>query len=303
MEARLEIQSAKTEPFVVTIGNTATIGRTRENTVCLNASPLVSRQHALIRGSGDGHYQLIDLGSRNGTYLNDQRVVFPVALTPGARIRIGDHVLTFLAAECSEESSDLQMTVAATQYGSGGFTPRSVALLVCDIRGFSQMSERLGAAELAPLLGEWFRETGNRVQRTGGTVDKFLGDALLAYWAGAQDGPLDCGAALGMAREFLQLAASRRWPNGQPLEIAIALHYGRVTLSNVGLSAERDATIIGDAVNTVFRLEGVTKVLGQRVLLSQEFATQLAEPPPLQDFGEQTLKGKTNTVRVFGFAG
>ena len=85
MGAKLIIQPTAAEPFEVTVGNTVTIGRTRENSVCLNFSPLVSRQHAIIRCHNGYQYQLIDLGSRNGTYVDDQRVIMPVALTSETR--------------------------------------------------------------------------------------------------------------------------------------------------------------------------------------------------------------------------
>src|ERR1700760_2842563 len=104
MGAKLSIQPAQADTFDVPIGNTATIGRTRENTVCLSFSPLVSRQHAIIRCHNGWQYQLIDLGSRNGTYVNDQRVVMPVTLTDGARIRIADNQLVF--SEHADDESD-----------------------------------------------------------------------------------------------------------------------------------------------------------------------------------------------------
>jgi adenylate cyclase len=301
MGAKLLIQPGTAAPFEVSIGNTATIGRTRENTVCLNQSPLVSRQHALIRCHNAYQYQLIDLGSRNGTYVDERRVVMPVTLEPGARIRIADNAITFLQEESPHAEEPLQMTVAAAGSGEAALVSRAVALLVCDIRGFSTMSEKMPSSEVAQLIGEWFRETANRVQRTTGTVDKFIGDAVLAYWATGTNGAGDCGAALDVARQFLVLAAQRQWPNGDPLKVAIALHYGRVTFSNVGVS-ERDATIIGDVVNTVFRLEVLSKRLGHSVVLSREFADQLPPDTALIDCGEQALKGKAQPVRVFAVA-
>lgn len=108
MGATLFIQPASAESFQVGIGNTATIGRAAESTVCLSFSPRVSRQHAIIRCHNGFQFQLIDLGSRNGTHVNDQRVVVPVLLTDGARIRIADNTITFAeskddpAAECLE---------------------------------------------------------------------------------------------------------------------------------------------------------------------------------------------------------
>ncbi|HEX8311653.1 MAG TPA: adenylate/guanylate cyclase domain-containing protein [Chthoniobacteraceae bacterium] len=298
MGATLHIQPAQAEAFEVEIGNTATIGRTRENTVCLNFSPLVSRQHALIRCHNGYQFQVIDLGSRNGTFVNDQRVVMPVPLEDGSRIRIADNEITFRedAAEATEEH--LEITVAGAGEDTH-FAARAVSLLVCDIRGFSTMSEKTSSGQLAQVLGAWFRETGNLVAKSGGTVDKFIGDAILAYWGG-DNAAADCTAALEIGMRMLQVAGERTWPNGEPFRIAVALHYGRVTCSNVGIAAERDATIIGDAVNTVFRLEAVAKELGQPLVLSGDCAEHLADREQFQDYGERALKGKSQLVRVFG---
>lgn len=301
MAAKLLVQPAHAEPFEVPIGNTATIGRTRENTLCLSFSPQVSRQHAIIRCHNGYQYQIIDLGSRNGTYVNDQRVVMPVTLQDGAQIRIADNTITFSEAHDDATDEHLQLTVAGTM-DSSAIEARPVALLVCDIRGFSTISEKSSAGDLAQVLGAWFRETGNLVARSHGTIDKFIGDALLAYWGSAHDAAADCGAAFEVARKMLALADERAWPHGEPFRVAIALHYGRVTCSNVGVAAERDATIIGDAVNTVFRLEAVAKELGQRMVLSAGIATHLAAGDQLTDLGERALKGKAQTVQVFGLA-
>src|SRR5437588_691375 len=81
------------------------------------------------------------------------------------------------------------------------------------------MSERIPSADLAQLLGKWFREASNVVQRAQGTIDKFIGDALLAYWAGTAE----CDAVFGIARQLIQLAGERAWPDGGPFKIAIAL--------------------------------------------------------------------------------
>ena len=299
MGAKLIIQPENAEPFEIPIGNTATIGRTRENTVCLNFSPLVSRQHAIIRCHNGYQYQLIDLGSRNGTYVDDQRVIMPVALTDGARIRIADNTLTFTETVDEECDERHEVTVAGS-LTSCGLEARPVALLVCDIRGFSAMSEKTEGAKLAQILGAWFRETGNLVTRSGGTIDKFIGDAMLAYWGSAGVGADDCRAAFEIGKAMLKLASARNWPNGTPFHIAGALHYGRVTCSNVGVTAERDATIIGDAVNTVFRLEALSKELQQPLITSGDFHEHVGDLGTFVPFGAQSLKGKARTVEVFG---
>jgi adenylate cyclase len=300
MGAKIQVQPSKGEAFEVAVGNTATIGRTRENTVCLSASPLVSRQHAVIRCHNGWQYQLIDLGSRNGTYLNDRRVVMPAILENGASIRIADNVLTFLeeADDAGGGDTHMEVTLAGTMQ-PGSVTAEPVAMLVCDIRGFSTMSEKVAPADLSQLLGVWFRELANLVQANSGIVDKFIGDALLAYWS-LPAGSDAAAAALTVARGILERAAERHWPAGEPFRVVVALHYGAATFSNVGSSAERDQTIIGDAVNTVFRLEATSKEVGATVVLSGDFLAQLAAPPPVTDFGERELKGKRHLVRVYG---
>jgi adenylate cyclase len=223
----------------------------------------------------------------------------PVTLTDGAKIRIADNQMVFVEHE-DEPTSD---TNAMTMIGSVDHSvveARPVALLVCDIRGFSTMSEKISAEDMAQTLGAWFRETGNMVAQTAGTIDKFIGDAMLAYWGMTGRGISDCGTAFATAKRMLALAESRTWPNGEPFKIAISLHYGRVTCSNVGVAAERDATIIGDAVNTVFRLEGLSKELGQRVLMSGDFAEEMPDKKKFKDHGEQMLKGKAQPVRAYG---
>ena len=83
---------------------------------------------------------------------------------------------------------------------------------------------------------------------------------------------------------------------------ALALHFGPVNCGNIGLVAQRDATIIGDAVNAAFRLESVMKELGQDLIFSQDFAAMLNPPRPLIDLGEHQLKGKNQQVRVHALA-
>jgi adenylate cyclase len=301
MPAKIRVTPLAGEPFDLTIGNTATIGRTSDNIVCLSGSPLVSRQHALIRCHDGYHYQVIDLGSRNGTFVNEQRVVMPTTLSDGARIVIAKNELVFEQIEDDFANAALEVTLAGSMAGAHSAV-QPVALLVCDIRGFSTMAEKISSPDLAQHLGIWFREAGNLVTKNGGTIDKFIGDAVLAYWSGCGDTPVDCAATLQIARELLSLAATITWSDGEAFRVGVALHYGSVTCGNVGVDAQRDATIIGDAVNTVFRLESVMKELNQAVVLSADFREHLSAEENLVDLGERKLKGKQQAVGVYGLA-
>ena len=99
---------------------------------------------------------------------------------------------------------------------------------------------------------------------------------------------------------LLDLASKITWSSGEPFRVGVALHFGAVTCGNVGVDAQRDATIIGDAVNTVFRLESVMKELNQQVLLSADFREHLPASESLIDLGERKLKGKQQAVQIYG---
>ena len=299
MPAKFRVFPPGGEPFDQAVNNTATLGRSADNTIPLPGNH-VSRQHAIVRCHNAFQYQIMDLGSRNGTFVNEQRVVMPVVLESGARIRIANYQLIFDQTPDDEPGEHADLTLAATS-AEGHQSTLSVAILVCDIRGFSTMAEKLEERELAQIIGNWFRDTGNAVQSAGGSIDKYIGDAVLAYWPARDQQGTECATCLDVALTILELAATRSWPGTEgPFRVAIALHLGRVTSGNIGQVALRDATIIGDAVNTAFRLEGVTKDLNQNLVLSQDFITVLPPGREFVDFGEFQLKGKSQLVRVYG---
>ena len=303
MQAKLKVRPSEGEPFDVEVGNTATIGRGRDNSVSLHMSPHVSRQHAIIRCHNAWQYQIMDLGSRNGTFVNGRRVITPVVLEHGAVIRITTNELVFEQTEGDVSDSGYDVTLAAGT-DSTQDAAATVAIMVCDIRGFSTMSEILSEDILARTLGEWFRMAGNLVQESGGTIDKFIGDAILAYWIQGSEPGAEVQKAFSIGANLLEKAAAHRWPDhpGKPFQIAVALHHGPVTCGNIGLVAQRDATIIGDSVNTVFRIESVMKPLGQRLTASADFLSLLPEDlrTSFDDLGEHQLKGKNQLVGLFG---
>lgn len=298
MQAKLQVKPVGEMPYEVEIANTATIGRTKDNTISFPDNPHISRQHAIIRCHNAYQYQIMDLGSRNGTFVNGRRVIMPVVLENGALIRITNHEILFEQTDASSTHQPVEVTIAATT-GAGLDHAANVAIMVCDIRGFSTMSEILPEDQLARTLGEWFREAGNLVQSSGGTVDKFIGDAVLAYWDLDNNANLATQNALQTGLALHERASMISWPKNEPFRIAVALHYGQVTCGNIGLVAQRDATIIGDAVNTTFRIESMMKPLGKRTVLSGDFRDALARPGDYADLGEHQLKGKNQLVRLY----
>jgi adenylate cyclase len=301
LSALLEITPETGERYEVSIGNTATIGRSAGSDIVFSGCNLVSRQHAILRCHNGCDYQIIDLGSRNGTYVDGHQVVMPAVLRDDAVITVGGNEIRFRAVTTPRFLEADDVTISAAGTISPGRTLQ-VAILVCDIRGFSSRSEKLPPHALAKVLGNWFRQAGNHVQQSGGTVDKFIGDAMLAYWVADHDGAREASRqALQVGEDLLATASSLQWPeSGDPFEIVVALHHGPVSSGNIGLVAQRDATIIGDAVNTAFRLEDIMKKLGMKLILSDAFARHLDDMSRFEDLGERDLKGKACHVRLFG---
>lgn len=295
MSARLRVERPSGE-VVLELGRQVVLGRAGTCDVVVDWDPRVSRQHAMVREVGSGVYQIVDLGSRNGTFVGEEQVVLPRVLREGDWIRIGETRVRFELAEEGGGGDGQQLAMTMVQQYERRM---EVALLVCDVRNFSMRAEALGETVIARFVGTWFRAAGEVVLRSGGVIDKFLGDAFLAYWVG--DARSACRAALECAGGLGELAAGMRWPEvGDPLELAIAMHYGSVSCGNVGLVAQRDATILGDSVNTVFRMEQVCKQMGARMVMSENFRRNLSMELRLRDYGKVSVKGKTHEVHIWG---
>jgi adenylate cyclase len=161
-----------------------------------------------------------------------------------------------------------------------GGTMRPATVMFADIAGFTGLSERLGD-RIVPLLGAYLDLMTRTVQARRGTVDKFIGDAVMAFWGAPRDNPdhaLDaCRTALA-ARQVLDDAGLVD-DEGRPLHIRIGINSGTMLIGNIGSDDRLNYTAIGDCVNVASRLEGVNKVYGTDILIGEE--TRLAAGPAI----------------------
>jgi adenylate cyclase len=276
------------------------IGRNPDCTIQIS-DPGVSRRHAMIRHQSDGFW-LFDLGSFNGTYLNDKRVTTSVKLKPGDVIDLLGHQFRFetTLTDRAGDGSDLDIAAASTmarmKYGEA-------ILLVSDIQGFTALSEKLNPDQLAPIIGSWYGKTEAILARFGATLDKFIGDSVLAYWT---DVSIPTRIAALRTMEALQKSAAETAeahgamlaPLGLGFATGAALHLGRVAYG--GMSA-REFTLLGDAVNLTFRIEALTRSLQHPALVSAEFLQGWPEGAThCSPLGEHQVKGRVQPVRLFG---
>lgn len=274
------------QPVPVT-GNCA-LGRAVGNDVVL-VDDRVSRRHATIHAQGDNEFWLVDLGSRNGTYLNGRRVSQPTLLRHGDLIQIGPFSLAFRLSTPDTAASSIGLSAAdQTQIDL-----RSLPcwLLVCDITGSSKLARECSPAELAVLVGGWFAHCKEAIEDNGGTINKYLGDGLLAYWM-AGDHAL---AHVGQALRDLRGLQDQRNPT-----FRVVLHHGPVLIGGIPSSGEE--SLAGPEVNLVFRQEKLAGQLRIERLASAAAASLLERVEiPLTPVGEHPLPGFDGRYRFFSF--
>jgi adenylate cyclase len=187
--------------------------------------------------------------------------------------------------------------------GLGGERKR-LCVLFADIRDFTTRSEQLSPEEVVTLLNGYFTEMTAAIHTHDGTVDKFIGDGLMAFFGAPK--MLECAErnALSCAREMLfRLQAYNlklQSQNQQPIRIGIGLHVGEVIVGHVGSELRNEYTAIGDVVNTASRLEGITKILGYPVICSRDVAQTVGFFNEMVDLGRQPIKGHTD-IAVYGW--
>jgi len=276
----------------VACGGVTSIGRDGGNDIVL-PDPQVSRHHAMVRRLGKADYYLIDSGSSNGSRINDRRITVPTQLEDADRITIGGTTLIF-EADPQQASFSHSLSMQATVIMDEPVI-KEVTLLVADIRGFTRMSEQLPIRTLTRLMHHWFERANEAIVKNGGVVDKFIGDCVFARW----ESDSSCNNVIHALRTACSLrdittTLHHYFPElSEPLYIGVGINTG---MASIGVGSEN--TVLGDAVNTAFRLEGATRELGTDVVLSEDAYGSL--PNCLFGDAEHSLKlkGKARAVRA-----
>jgi len=180
---------------------------------------------------------------------------------------------------------------------------RVITLLFTDIRGFTTLSENLDPEALVKVLHDFLNPMSNIIINQGGTIDKYMGDAIMALFGAPLEQPdhasQACRAALQMEATLAEL--NRRWTEEgrPPLKIGIGVNSGPVAVGNMGSDRLFDYTAIGDNVNLASRLEGLNKYYGTNILISQGTAEALENGFILRDVDRVRVKGKAQASGIF----
>jgi adenylate cyclase len=184
-----------------------------------------------------------------------------------------------------------------------GGEKKVVTILFSDLRGFTALSERLAPEALVSLLNRYLGPMTDVVLSENGTLDKYIGDAIMAIYNAPLDVPdhaaRACRSALRMIEELRRLNPVFESEMGLQIEIGVGIHTGEAVVGNMGTSVRFDYTAIGDTVNLTSRLEGQNKYYGTRVLLSEETRSACGEGFLCRPLDLLRVKGKQHPVLLY----
>lgn len=273
-ESWLELPDGQT----IWLKGRCTIGRQVDNDLVLGV-PELSRHHALI-AADRGRYLLNDLHSRNGTYLNRAAVNRPVPLRDGDEIQLGTYRLRFRQKRslfhAHDAPADGTTTVAIDQIHE-----RICWLLLLDVVGSTALSTKLGSEAALRQMQAWITGLRPLIEKNGGQINGYEGDAVVAYWASD-------GARPAQVRAALQ--AIEQWRPTSVLPFRLVAHYGKVLFSRSDLGQE----ITGNTVNVLHRSEKIAKGFGAAAMISQAVVDTLELGGQCESFGRSSIDGMSD---------
>ena len=195
-------------------------------------------------------------------------------------------------------ASQIASQAEAVQLGG---QKRPVVVFFSDIRGFTSMSETMSPDEIATLLTEYFTEMVEIVFEHGGTLDKFMGDAIMALWGAplSREDDADRAMQAGIQMQEVLAELNEKWAaeGRQQVQIGIGINFGEVFAGNIGSDRRLEYTVIGDAVNPASRL--CSKAGPGEILVSEPLYAALKSPPEVEALEPLQLKGKAQAVAVY----
>jgi adenylate cyclase len=179
---------------------------------------------------------------------------------------------------------------------------KELTVMFCDMRGFTKMSETMGPTQLQELLNGVFSRLTDLIRSNRGTIDKYMGDCVMAFWGAPVDTPnhaaLSVKTAMEMANAVRKINEDHRARGLPEIGIGIGLNTGTMCVGDMGSDIRRSYTVIGDSVNLGSRLEGLSKAYGVDIVVS-ESTRKLAPDFAWQELDKVRVKGKEQAVAIF----
>lgn len=252
------------------------------------------------------------------SYMQSNNVIYPVifplvviflswigsfsylSFTEGAdKRRVKKMLSQYVSPEIMDEAMNSPTAILHAQVGQKEF----MSVLFSDVRNFTNISENLPAEKVVQLLNCHFKEMTDAIFDYQGTLDKFIGDALMAFWGApiyVENHPdLSVQSAMRMISQ-MKVVNSNLAEMGLPsIDIGIGINSGNVILGNIGSDRKLDYTVIGDSVNLASRLEGITKVYGVKIVISEYTYNALTIKVPCVLLDKVRVKGRSDPIAIY----
>jgi adenylate cyclase len=184
---------------------------------------------------------------------------------------------------------------------------KTLTVFFLDFEGFTSLSEKLSPGELVHLISDYHEEAAREIFATEGTIDKYIGDAIMAFWNDPIDQPdhalRACRAGLGAQRRLRDLAARMRERGLSEMRARIGINTGPATVGDMGARGQVNYTALGDEVNLASRLEGVNKLFGTEILVSEATWEGAKGELKAREIALVQVKGRNKPVRIFELIG
>ncbi len=186
-----------------------------------------------------------------------------------------------------------------------GGQEKTLTMLFCDIRGFTTISEGLSPSELTSLINEYLTAMTDAIMGQGGLVDKYIGDAVMAFWGAPLPNPSQesaaCRGALAMLQALDELNLNLKKRGVRPIHIGIGISTGEVVVGNMGSARRFNYTVMGDEVNFASRLEGLTKAYGVSCIIGERTAKAIMKAPgfTVRELDLVMVKGKKEPRAIY----
>jgi len=201
------------------------------------------------------------------------------------------------------DASVMEQVLAHPEKLKLGGERKELTVLFSDIRGFTTLSERMTPEQLVGFINQYLTPMTDVVFANGGTLDKYIGDAIMAFWGAPVDQPdhavRACAAALGFLEKLAELRGRWRAAGLPEVDIGVGINSGLMNVGHMGTENRFNYTVMGDAVNLASRLEGLNKAYDTRILISAATYTQTRGHVTARRLGVVRVKGKSEPTDVY----
>jgi len=312
-QARIEIAAPDEEERALALGDRLTIGRSSKSDLVIDHLDC-SRAHAELRRRTDGGYEVVDLGSRNGCFVNGRRVEGSRTLVDGDRIEIAEVVLRFLRGEPGApaheavRAGDSSASLApAPALAVSAELPAVV--LAAEVVGYARLARSLAPAPLHEIVSDWIADAQRVIERARGTFDRMANQSVIGYWLvddPAQPQP-EIMLALGALRALMGVCEdvaphfARRF-DGLVFATSAGLHVGTVRLGNAGATQSQVWTVTGDAVLAAVALLALSEERSHPALVSDAVARHSPATYRFEPVGRSDLSEAGRPIEALAFA-